>query len=331
LGTLLQIAFPDFHFQLAAPLTSARFQGNSLIHEASVDNDTRVVLTLTGSLVEDSNEFALEQTFLKMAVAEARARAGFVAATLTAMIGLAGEVDLRIPGMKPDLKLSFDVPLSEISRMLHHRQVAYRLMVIERATGMQFLLPPIITDHEEEVIAFIYRAIVDRSFIWPSQIAQVSVPATKEWLCRLTLAQLADIPIPYSIPSQPISETLLGQPIFLGHGTVIIEDGIIQQADDVRRELEREDGHPVKVVIRSLGGQIRYELPEAPRLPNTPWDSKIQALIDLESQLDARLADRYHALAAATLADLTEEEKKAVTARPELEEDAFLIDDSDGE
>jgi hypothetical protein len=49
--------------------------------------------------------------------------------------------------------------------------------------------------------------------------------------------------------------------------------------------------------------------------------------IDLESQLDAHLVERYHSLAAATLDDLTEEEKAAVTARPDLDEEAFLIED----
>jgi hypothetical protein len=72
-------------------------------------------------------------------------------------------------------------------------------------------------------------------------------------------------------------------------------------------------------------------LQNAPRLREPGWDPSIQALIDLEPQLDARLADRYNALAASTLDDLTEEEKRDVTARPELDEAAFILSDSDGE
>ncbi len=59
-------------------------------------------------------------------------------------------------------------------------------------------------------------------------------------------------------------------------------------------------------------------------------NSNVQKMVELEPRLDAALVERYHALAAATLAGLTEEEKKEVTARPELG-DAFLIGDSDGE
>lgn len=94
--------------------------------------------------------------------------------------------------------------------------------------------------------------------------------------------------------------------------------------------MARNDGHEVKVVVRSLSGQGRYDFPDAPRLPDAAWDQRIQTLISLESLLDAKLVACYHALAAATLSNLTEEEKAEVTIRPELGE-AFLIEDSTGE
>ena len=53
-------------------------------------------------------------------------------------------------------------------------------------------------------------------------------------------------------------------------------------------------------------------------------------LVDLEPHLDSHLVERYHALAAATLSGLTEEEKAEVTTRPEFGE-AFLIADSEEE
>jgi len=82
-------------------------------------------------------------------------------------------------------------------------------------------------------------------------------------------------------------------------------------------------------LIRSLTNQALFELPEAPRLPLNPWDSRIQSLIDLERELDSRLIERYHALAASTLAGLSEEERARVTRRVELDEEAFLIDKAD--
>jgi hypothetical protein len=120
---------------------------------------------------------------------------------------------------------------------------------------------------------------------------------------------------------------LLGQEISLGHETVIIEDGIVEDRDRIIQEMSSNDGHNVEVKFRSLTGQIRYELPEAPRLPVAAWDPIIQKLIDLEEKLALELAARYHALAASTLANLTEEEKAEITSRPELGEDAYLMAD----
>ena len=56
----------------------------------------------------------------------------------------------------------------------------------------------------------------------------------------------------------------------------------------------------------------------------------MQMLIDMEGQLDAALVERYNALAAASLAGLSENEKAEITARPEVGE-AFLIDDTSPE
>ena len=123
---------------------------------------------------------------------------------------------------------------------------------------------------------------------------------------------------------------LFGQQIFLGAESLLVENKVIENFDYVIRELAQNDGHKMEVVVRSLTGQGRYDFPNAPRLPDAPWSSTIQPLVNIEQQLDARLVECYHALAAATLAGLTEEEKAEVTVRPDLGE-AFLIEDSTGE
>ena len=81
--------------------------------------------------------------------------------------------------------------------------------------------------------------------------------------------------------------------------------------------------------IRSLSGQDRYEFTEIAYSSRVSWEPKVQALIDLEPYLDMAIIERYHALAAATLAGLTEEEKKEVTTFPDLDE-SFIVD-TDGE
>jgi hypothetical protein len=108
---------------------------------------------------------------------------------------------------------------------------------------------------------------------------------------------------------------------------VLIEDGVIQNREEVKRELSRLDGHIVPVKIRPLSRKGRYRLPNAPRLPSAPWDEEIEAYINLEDQLNERLTARYNELAASTLAGLSSEEIEAVTAQPVLDENAHLISD----
>jgi hypothetical protein len=237
------------------------------------------------------------------------------------MLSLAEDVYLRIPELQLDLALKFDEPLLDISQMLRRRQIAYRIMVIEKATGYEFQLPLDISGEQVETIALIYHAIVERSFDWPIDSITVFFPASEEWLNRLTFVNQFDA---FTLGPDPIARNLFGKQISLGEGNVTVLDKSIENFDKVQQKLTCNDGHTVPVVIRSLSGHGRYVLPEAPRLPVAPWDSMIKELINLEAQLDARLVERYHALAASTLEGLTEEEKTAITARPELDEKAFL-------
>jgi hypothetical protein len=256
-------------------------------------------------------------------VAEPRPQAAFIVSTLSAIFFLTERFSLKIPGLELDEKLNFNVTLLEISRRLKQRQIAYRLMVIEKATGKEFFLSPIPTDKELSSINFVYHAIADRTFVWPAGTLKSDLPASKELLTLLDQAGQA-FRLPYS--EEHWTELVLDQSIDLGKALITIPDAIVKNPGDLRQELALTDGHPVKVSFESLSGQVIYEFPDAPRLPDTPWDSKIQAMVDIESDLDNALIERYHALAAATLAGLTEEEKAAVTVRPELDEDAFLID-----
>lgn len=326
----LRIIIPDFDFSLFIPLTSitSEIESGKVALQAAVDANVIATLILTGGLIEARAKFRLERVSLNVELTKQSARAEFVASTLIPMLALAQEVHLQIPDVQFEQKLKFDLPLREISHWLQRRQVAYRLMVIEQATGVEFVLPPSFSAEETETIAYLYHAITDRSFVWPVEAITADVPASKQMLDQLPSG---DQPTSQRLGPVPSAKTFLGHSITLGNETVEIDDTIIEHVDEVRRELAQNDGHLVKVVVRSLSGQARVKLPEAPRLPEAPWDSKIQALIDLEPQLDARLAERYHALAAATLADLTEEEKAPLTARPELGEEAFSMSDLDGE
>jgi hypothetical protein len=100
---------------------------------------------------------------------------------------------------------------------------------------------------------------------------------------------------------------------------VTISDPYIANLDKAQEEIALRDGHQVRIVVRSHANRAQYSLLTAPSLPTEPWEPAIQKLLNLESRLDAALLGRYNALAAGSLAGLTEEERKRVTARPQLE------------
>ncbi len=133
----------------------------------------------------------------------------------------------------------------------------------------------------------------------------------------------------YEVTVGPLtrSRRILEQTVSLGEEITLIEDGIIEDHESVRRELAKRDGHIVPVRIHPFNRKGLYRFTNPPRLPNNPWDEKVESFIKLEDSLNERLAARYHELAASTVADLTPEEIEAVSARPELDEDAHVIRD----
>ena len=316
----LLLDFGDFGCHLAARITDFKFdrEYGKVTVEAKVNNDVVITLNLLGALVPN---FRIDEVEVDIRKLGERPRAEFIASTLFALLGLSNEAHLRIPKIALDLRQRFELSLKRISQRLQMRQTAYRLMVIESATGLAFSLPQDYSGEDVETIAYLYHAIVDRSFVWPIETIQAYVPATQE-----TLAQFPRDDAPTRLPAGPtrVVKNLFGHTIDLGEMGLFLDDAVIENLAAVRGELACDDAHLVEVMIRPLSGAGVYAVSKnAPRLPEPAWESSIQALVDLEPHLDACLADRLSALAASTLADLTEEEKRDVTARPELDEEAF--------
>jgi len=323
----LLINTPGERYRLEFPIVgSPIIEDNKIIARFIVDDNVYLDLKIVGQSIESENKFT-GQFSLFYQIEQRRPRAHFVADTLMAVIGLAGRFDLEISKPKVSTNLNFELQLLEISKMLCRRQMSYRLMVIEKATGKQFLLPSAISKSEIEGIAFVYHAIADRSFVWHSGKMEFAVPATQE---KLALLLQSEQPFNISLEPHSFSETVLGESISLGSAKIVIVDAVLRNLNEVRRELEKLDGRLVNVTIESLSGQVRYEFQEAPCLSDKSWEEKIQRLIDLEDQLDTALIARYHALAASTLEGLTEEEKAEITMPSNIGE-AFLIDDSKGD
>jgi hypothetical protein len=325
---LLKLHFSDFQLSQISSLGDLRYnvEDNLIAIKFPIDKDVLGVLELKGQLGEDGRQFKTDVYFFRTELVENTPRADFVSSTFKALLGLSLETHLQISEIGLDGRFRFVFELYQISKMLQLRQIAYRLMVIEQATGESIQLPKHLSANEQETITFIYRAIVERSFMLPVESFYIPLIANKEclnWFINF-LSQS-----PMTLPGKKSVKNLFGKKINLGQETVTIIDGVLENLDKVKQELALNNGDKVSVEIRSLIGQIKIELPFAPRLPVNAWDSNIQSLIDLESQLDNQLVERYNDLAAATLAGLTKEEIAEVTARPEL--NFGVPDNEDGE
>lgn len=321
-GVSLEITFPEFRGAFGGPVTvdASEIDSGRIVATARITPNLDLVMKLASDC-EDGAASSTEATVEIRHRDSERRRAldGFVSNTLFALLGLSRRVDLQLhmPGIGPIVSLKFDVALPAISQYLQSRQIAYKVMVIERATHQQFTFPTTRSAVEVATISFVYEATVKRSFLWPDNYdgGQIRLPALPEALNELHgLMQGRDL----KFGPQPHSRTLCGKTVYLGVGTITVLDAVIEDSDKLKAAMERGDGREIQARIRSLSGRVRYDLPDAPRITDEHWDHNTQALIDLEPQLDAALVERYNTLAAATLSGLTEGEKAQVTSRVEF-------------
>lgn len=321
----LRVLIPDFNLGIDAAVVqfAQDKDAGQIFIRVAIDANVEANIELAGRLTEHESSFEIAQVSFRLAPTKDCARDDFVASTLNAALALSQRVHFQMPEAGLDLALGFDLPLIEISRLLQSRQASHRLMTIERATGIRFDLPQgTFSGTDIAAIIFVYRAIVDRAFTYHLiKGLPIVIAADEEGLKRLESLQESRV---IAFGPEEMSKRLLGVEIPLGRMTVKILDPYIVDIDRVREEVAQGDGHPVTVLFRSAANQALFELPEAPRLPPNSWDSRIQALIDLERELDSRLIERYHALAAGSLAGLTDEERKRVTTRPQLNKPSLL-------
>jgi len=324
---LLTIGIPDFQLKIDLPIVDMEFSKQEGICEfkLALVPDALFNISLYVERNQEEDTFRVRQISVNHELLTNRALPEFVALTFRALFSLANLVSIYIPDANLSISTSFDYPLKEISRMLQNRQLAYRVMVIEKALDIDIELPPNdISGEEVGTIAYAYHSIVERTFDWQCNSVSYSIPANQESLNWLPPSKKLS---PTEFPPMPIVKTLFGRELYLGRSIGRIENSVIENYQDVKRELSLLDGHLVNLVIRPLDGRMRIETLDAPHLPEYPWEERIQQLIDLDLQLSEKLANRHHALVAVTLDGLTEERKLAITARPELDETAFLVED----
>ncbi len=323
---LVTIDIPDFQLKIDLPIADIHFSKEEGFCEFKLILVPDAVLNLT-LYVEPNQEdtFRITQISVNHELFTNRALPEFVALTFRTLLSLADLVSIYIPDVNLSISTSFDYPLKEISRMLQNRQLDYRVMVIEKALNMELEIPTnYIKGEDIETLSYAYYTIVEQAFDWQCNSISYSISANQESLDWLPPNEKLS---PTKFPPMPIVKRLFGQELYLGQSIARIKDSIIENYQDVKHELSLLDGHLVNLIIHPLDGRMRIETLDAPRSPENSWEERIQQLIDLDSQMSGELANRYHALVAATLDGLTEEQKTAITARPEFDETAFLSED----
>jgi hypothetical protein len=322
----LRLLISDFNISIdgaVVELSQDKDVGQILVRVGFEEN-VEAIIILSGSNTRNGGSFEIEEVAFRLAPTEDCAQADFVASTLNAALALSQRVQIQMPEAGLDLALGFDLPLIEISRLLQTRQTSYRLMTIEKGTGIQFDLPREgFSGNDIGSINFAFRSIVERRFVFLLNFVQVYVESSEDGAERLESLKESD---ELTFGPNPVAKSILGIEIGLGPQTVSISDPFIEALERVQQEVMRRDHHIVPVVIRSQTNQAIYELPEAPRLATDAWGNHTQHLINLERELDSHLFERYNALAAGSLAGLTEEEKELVTQRSEI---SYPIDETD--
>lgn len=324
----LQILIPDFHFEINLPIIDVVFIEEQNVCEVRMRliDEVYLIVRLSGEvneyegkiLVREIGQFIIENKLTNHALQS------FVALTFIAMVSLTSEVLLKISATTNRLHASFAHSLKEISWMLQSRQITHRIMVIEKALKIELPMPSLRISGEDVVnISYSYRSIIERSFDWGQPLTQYPLPAIQDVLSGFPKTQEIS---PLEFPRAKVVEQIFGKDINLGYQKAVIENAVFENYEEAKQELKKLDGHIVNILIRSLNGAIKIESIDTPRLPKNAWSEQIQQLIDLDLPLSNELAKRYCELAAATLDGLSEEEKKAVMTRTEIDEDAFLFE-----
>lgn len=240
----------------------------------------------------------------------------FALETFRAILCLSNKVKVEIPIIKYHFKVSVPLPLNNVSEILQNRQLAYRLMVIEKAFQTSLPFPKgFIAGEEVENIAFCYHAIVDRQFEWACNSFTLVPPAIEENLKYLPSENTS-----YHLTFPTLNEikVIFNHQLFLGQFMIDIEKALIENYEEVKATFAELKAQTAKIIIKPLNGKIKYTSLNAPKLPKKAWKADVQKLIDLNEKFNSVFLERYFKLAASTLEGLSKEQKESITERPKL-------------
>lgn len=311
-----ELIFPAFDYSLPVIVESTRsFEERRLTLRIELDEGATFEWQTIGKPTEKGTKVIFEGP-AGINLVSPRPRAHYIAATIQSLLMMDKSASLRVDGLGFSGDMHFESSPKIVSDFLRRRQIAYRLMVIEKAFNDEFSVPPRISNEDVANIDFVYRAVVDRVFAWT--FYQDSFPFSANDRARELLAGM-DGKQPFRFELDCLQPVLLGRTLNLGQAKLTVQNAALVNPEEVERDLQKLDGHSFDVFIRSLSGSANYQLLDAPSLPDDAWDKLVEEMIELDEKLVNNLFKAVNELAAGSLADLTEEEKSEVTIRPQFD------------
>lgn len=323
-GIMLRV--PAFDVRIDIKVTDIIWStdSNQIVFEATIDDQIHLRAVLDGDWVPRANDephFVQRDFGLTVVKKPSTPVHVFVTSTLWALLGLSTPTHIEIPLINYDFKAQFSLDLKQLSNLLLERDLAYRLMVIEVATGLQFQMPlGEIDGADVESIAFAYHAIVERRFDWPSFRSTIPWVSNRDNFQSLPLSSE---PAPMTFRPERLERIIFGQRVPLGLMAGTIELALIENFDDVKSRLEKNSGEVVNAQIRSLTGKTHFVSLRVPTLPDNCWTPSLKRLIAIGQALDESVAGKYLGLARSSLEGLEHHQIDSITERPDLDGDSF--------
>jgi hypothetical protein len=311
-----ELIFPIFDYSLPVIVESTRsFEERRLTLRIELDEGATFEWQTIGKPTEKGTKVIFEGS-AGINLVSPRPRAHYIAATIQSLLMMDESASLRVDGLGFSGGVHFASSPKIVSDFLRRRQIAYRLMVIEKAFKDDFSVPPRISNEDVADIDFVYRAVVDRAFAWT--FYQDSFPfSANDRVSELLVGMDGKQPFWFEIDC--LQQVLLGRTLNLGQAKLTVQNAALVNPDEVERDLQKLDGHSFEVFIRSLSGLADYQFLDAPSLSDDAWDKLVGEMIELDEKLVNNLFKDVNNLAAGSLADLTEEEKLEVTIRPQFD------------
>jgi hypothetical protein len=162
---ILKIEVSEFDFELELKISKVEFFQTEIVYH--LEFYTSILKLSFYGIEEEDNRFKFKKYSFDLEKSNNKPELVFWFASLLSICGLGTKLVIQLPNNKCELSNSSRLELAKISNSLQGRQLAYRLMIIEKALRIHILFPKGFIDGKDiESIGYCYHSILDRKFEW---------------------------------------------------------------------------------------------------------------------------------------------------------------------